>query len=131
MKLGQSDYLKLAILRKFHEDRTKIVDFLQIVTFLASCKFAYSPPSECTYNLFKFVLWIYIFYRTILTHITHVLLLGKKVASLILLSAKMWAKSQYLVLRCALMLTAAESKLLCTLQMFISDTPILSIKHCI
>ena len=30
-------------MNKFHEDRTKIVDFLLIVTFLASCKFLRSP----------------------------------------------------------------------------------------
>ena len=34
---------ELVILTKFHEDRTKIVDFLLIVTFLASCKFLRSP----------------------------------------------------------------------------------------
>ena len=34
---------ELDILTKFHEDRIKIVDFLLIVTFLASCKFLRSP----------------------------------------------------------------------------------------
>ena len=39
---------ELVILTKFHEDRTKIVNFLLIVTFLASPKF---PQTPSTYKL--------------------------------------------------------------------------------
>ena len=47
MKLGQSDYLpqELVILTKFHEYRTKIVDFLLIVTFLASPDNCWTPST--------------------------------------------------------------------------------------
>ena len=52
MKLGQNNYLtpEVVTLIKFHEDRTKIVDFFLILTFLASPLFYLSPSRIiCTY----------------------------------------------------------------------------------
>ena len=43
MKLGQSVPQELVIMTTFHGDRTKIVDFLLIVTFLANADNLYSP----------------------------------------------------------------------------------------
>ena len=57
MKFGQT-YLpnELVILTKFHENRTKIVDFLLIVTFLASCKFL-GTPSRYIFYFSKGLTW--------------------------------------------------------------------------
>ena len=47
MKLSQSDYLKsyLVIWTKFHENRTKTVDFLLIVTFLVNLNNFWAPST--------------------------------------------------------------------------------------
>ena len=53
MKLGKKKLnLEVVTLTKFHEDSTKIVDFLLIVTFLAIAKFAGLPSR---YPILEFI----------------------------------------------------------------------------